>query len=157
MLHSAAKDIQCQCQNSHVTFEDFLLLIKGQKRSVPRKSRSYRKSSMAMISSERPDIGDSHIDTEGDDQIRIGILEASKLFEEKQIRHILLEQRNGVGASLVMRCGEAKVLPREELCCILKRRQEKQDISIIKIRSRSGRLGRTASDVSSMFLPAAKN
>jgi len=86
-------------------------------------------------------------------QMRQGLSESSRLFDEKHIKHVIreeLQKKCDVGASLVMRRGSVKILSSEEVRKILTQREESRLMSLKKI----GRLGRTASDVSSMLLPA---
>jgi len=152
-LLSAAEDIQCD--HSRISYEDFLLLAKGQKRRVIQR---YRQSSKNFECGDGNDSADVEMNMDGSNQIRMGILEASRLFEENQIRHILqgqLAKKACDGAGLVMRRGETKILSTEEVRKILKVRQEDQLTKTKKLSNRSGRRGhKTMSDLTEMFAPA---
>merc|ERR1719410_2853580 len=69
-LLSAAEDIQCD--HSDITYEDFLLLVKGQKRRV---IQTYRQSSRNLECGDDNDRADVEVNTDGTNQIRMKMIE----------------------------------------------------------------------------------
>ena len=98
-------------------------------------------------------------------QMRLGVLEACKRFEDMQLYRLQQEHQhkqndvsNQVGAGLVMKHGHAEKLSTEAIHKILQERQAKQQLLLDKANKNSGRGGRrrdrrkkTVSDMSAML------
>mmetsp|Transcript_17231 Transcript_17231/g.21483 ORF Transcript_17231/g.21483 Transcript_17231/m.21483 type:complete len:896 (-) Transcript_17231:292-2979(-) len=92
--------------------------------------------------------------------MRLAVLEASKRFEEMQVKRVFQEEvkksMTSYGAGLVMKHGETKKLSTEEVHKILHKRQEERNNLVQKAKRKSGRRQKncyrkkTVSDVSGM-------
>jgi len=104
-------------------------------------------------------------------QMRLGVLEACKRFEEQQVFRVLQEQKQqleargitggGIGAGLVMRHGHSEQLSSDAIRKILEEREKAQRALIAKANSKSGRGRRrkikTVSDMSGMLVNSSQN
>lgn len=94
-------------------------------------------------------------------QMRLAVLEASKLFEEQQMKHVFKEEVKKssarVGAGLVMKHGQSKKLSTDEVRKILRQRQEEQQTLVEKASKKGGRARRkkTVSDMTAMLASPA--
>jgi calcium-dependent protein kinase len=91
-------------------------------------------------------------------QMRLAVMDATKRFEEEQMKHVFKEEvkksRASLGAGLVMKHGESKKLSTDEVRKILKKRQQEQQELLQKANKRTGRgpgRKKTASDLTMLF------
>jgi Ca2+-binding EF-hand superfamily protein len=92
--------------------------------------------------------------------MRLAVLDASKRFEEMQVKRVFQEEvkksmTSSFGAGLVMKHGETKKLSTEEVHEILRKRQEERNNLVQRAKRKSGRRQKnnrkkTVSDVSGM-------
>eukprot|EP00586_Coscinodiscus_wailesii_P023805 CAMPEP_0172502342 /NCGR_PEP_ID=MMETSP1066-20121228/159044_1 /TAXON_ID=671091 /ORGANISM="Coscinodiscus wailesii, Strain CCMP2513" /LENGTH=881 /DNA_ID=CAMNT_0013277559 /DNA_START=75 /DNA_END=2720 /DNA_ORIENTATION=- len=91
-------------------------------------------------------------------QMRMAVMDATKRFEEEQMKHVFKEEvkksRASMGAGLVMKHGQSKKLSTEEVRKILKKRQQEQQELLQKANKRTGRgpgRKKTTSDLTMLF------
>ena len=90
--------------------------------------------------------------------MRLAVIEASKNFDDQQIKRTAAEMQRGGGAGLVMRHGFRKEISTETIRKFMKDKQKEQEALVAKANRRGGR-GRgsrkkTISDMSGMLLPS---